>query len=62
MIIDFIEDVVGALPTYTGNYSYQFNAEMYQYVIACCILLIGFVCCFKLVFNILNMFFGHRKF
>lgn len=62
MIIEFIEEIVGTVPTFTGNYSQQFNAEMYQYCIACAILLIGFIACFKLLFNILKMFFGSRRF
>lgn len=61
MIIQWINDIVGSLPVYSGSgYSYNFNAEMYRYICACAILIVGVVVSFKLVFSILRMLFKGR--
>lgn len=60
MIIDWINQIVGTLPTYSSSYSQQFTAEMYRYICACAILIVGVVVSFKLIFSILRMFFKGR--
>lgn len=61
MIIQWINDIVGILPVYSGSgSSYNFNAEMYRYICACAILIVGVVVSFKLVFSILRMLFKGR--
>lgn len=59
-IIQWINQIVGDLPVYTSNYSQNFNAEMYRYICACSIFLVGIVVSFKLIFSILRMFFKSR--
>lgn len=49
-IIQWINQIVGDLPVYTSNYSQNFNAEMYRYICACSIFLVGIVVSFKLIF------------
>lgn len=60
MIIQWINQIVGDLPTYNSSYSQNFTAEMYRYICACAILLVGVVVSFKLIFSILRMFFKSR--
>lgn len=60
MIIEWINDIVGRLPVYTSTQSQNFNAEMYRYICACAILIVGVVVSFKLIFSILRMFFKGR--
>lgn len=55
MIIDMLEQYVGELPQYVSNN--QYNAEMIQYVIACCILLCGVLLCISVIKSILRALF-----
>lgn len=59
-IVQWINQIVGELPTYSSSYNQQFQAEMYRYICACAILLVGVVVSFKLIFSILRMFFKSR--
>lgn len=59
-IIDWINQVVGDLPTYSSSYNQQYTGEMYRYICACAILIIGVVVSFKLIFSVLRMLFKTR--
>ncbi len=57
MIIQWINELVGDLPVYSNYSSQNFNAEMYRYICACAILVVGVSVSFKLIFSILKMLF-----